>query len=136
MWARVAEFMLACWLAMSPFIFRHSAEHWPLWASDFVCAMAVAALSLLSYWQPTRWAHRLTNKKGYPPRHALGGVTTLAADFNSDGRPDILGANHSGSYQAVELWLNGAAPLPKKGVPHPSRPADRCGKGTPRGCRG
>lgn len=36
----------------------------------------------------------------------------LAGDFdgdgklNGDGRPDILGANHSGPFQPVELWLN------------------------------
>jgi hypothetical protein len=28
------------------------------------------------------------------------------ADFNGDGRPDILGANHGGSHQTVEVWLN------------------------------
>lgn len=29
MWARVVEVMLGCWLAVSPFVFRHSAdERW------------------------------------------------------------------------------------------------------------
>jgi len=27
-------------------------------------------------------------------------------DVNGDGRTDIVGANHSGSCQPVELWLN------------------------------
>ena len=35
-----------------------------------------------------------------------GSHDILTADFNGDGRPDILGANHGGDYQAVELWLS------------------------------
>lgn len=35
-----------------------------------------------------------------------GSHDILVADFNSDGRLDILGANHGGSYHPVELWLN------------------------------
>jgi len=33
-----------------------------------------------------------------------GSHDILVADFNGDGRPDILGANHGGAYQPVELW--------------------------------
>lgn len=60
MWARVVEFMLAVWLAMSPFIFRHSDSAVVLWASDFACAGLVATFALLSYWNPARHAHLLT----------------------------------------------------------------------------
>ena len=28
------------------------------------------------------------------------------ADFDGDDRPDILGANHAGAHQPIELWLN------------------------------
>jgi len=35
-----------------------------------------------------------------------GSHDILVADFNGDGRPDILGANHGGPRQPVELWLN------------------------------
>lgn len=60
MWSRVIEFALACWLAMSPFIFQHSGDdaRW-LWTNDFAMAIIVATLALLSYWPPTHWAHLL-----------------------------------------------------------------------------
>lgn len=60
MWARVVEFMLAVWLALSPLIFQHDDRAWLLWGSDFTCAALVAALALLSYYEPTRNAHLLT----------------------------------------------------------------------------
>ena len=59
MWARVVEFMLACWLAASPFIFSHSEEAIVLWWSDYLCAALVGTFALLSYWRPTRHAHLL-----------------------------------------------------------------------------
>ncbi len=57
MWARVVEVMLGCWLAASPFIFRHSAEDRMLWFSDLLSALAVMVLALLSFWRPLRFAH-------------------------------------------------------------------------------
>jgi hypothetical protein len=57
MWTRVVEVMLGCWLAVSPFIFRHPASEWKLWANDLACACAVVALALLSCWPPLRHAH-------------------------------------------------------------------------------
>ena len=36
-----------------------------------------------------------------------GSYDIVAADLNGDGRTDLLGANHGGSYQPVELWRNG-----------------------------
>jgi multisubunit Na+/H+ antiporter MnhF subunit len=57
MWARVIEVMLGCWLAMSPFIFRHSAEDRVLWFNDLFAAMVVIMLALVSFWSPLRFAH-------------------------------------------------------------------------------
>lgn len=57
MWARVIEFMLGCWLALSPFIFGHSADVKHLWWNDLGCAVAVSALALISFWRPLRYAH-------------------------------------------------------------------------------
>lgn len=57
MWARVIEIMIGCWLAISPFIFRHAAEEKALWWNDLGCAVAVIVLALLSFWRPLRYAH-------------------------------------------------------------------------------
>jgi hypothetical protein len=57
MWARVVEVMIGCWLAMSPFIFRHPADQGALWANDLLCALGVVGLALLSLWPPLRHAH-------------------------------------------------------------------------------
>ncbi len=35
-----------------------------------------------------------------------GSHDIIAHDMNGDGRPDVLGANHGGPFQPVELWLN------------------------------
>lgn len=59
MWSRVIEFMLACWLAVSPFVFQHADDALVLWTSDFAVATLVATLALISYWRPTRYAHLL-----------------------------------------------------------------------------
>lgn len=59
MWARVIEFMLACWLAVSPFVFRHAADATLLWANDLTCSVMLAALALSSFHQRMRRAHLL-----------------------------------------------------------------------------
>ena len=60
MWSRVVEFMLGCWLAISPFIFAHPADEPTLWATDWIAACVVIAFALLSYWRPLRHIHLLT----------------------------------------------------------------------------
>jgi hypothetical protein len=57
MWARVIEVMLGCWLALSPFIFRHAADQKALWINDLLCALAIITLALVSIWPPLRYAH-------------------------------------------------------------------------------
>jgi hypothetical protein len=60
MWARVVEFMLGCWLAISPFIFRHPADNFTLWATDWIAAGLVTLFALLSYWPPLKHIHLAT----------------------------------------------------------------------------
>jgi hypothetical protein len=60
MWARVVEFMLGCWLAVSPFVFAHYAESGRLTATDWTAASLVMVLALLSYWPPLVRIHLLT----------------------------------------------------------------------------
>ena len=57
MWARVIEFMLACWLAISPFVFRHGPEETWLWTNDLTASFVVAFLALLSFRHSLRRAH-------------------------------------------------------------------------------
>ncbi len=57
MWARVMEFALACWLALSPFIFRYEDEGYGLMANDLVCALLIMTMAFLSFWRPLEKAH-------------------------------------------------------------------------------
>jgi len=59
MWARIVEFMLACWLSLSPFILRYPPDEHFLWTSDLVCAALIACFSLLSFYHPLRKIHLL-----------------------------------------------------------------------------
>ena len=59
MWARILEFMLACWLAASPFILRYPPEETFFWTSDLACATLAALFALLSFWRPLRKIHLL-----------------------------------------------------------------------------
>ena len=58
MWARDVEVMLACWLAISPLVFRQDAGPW-LWWNDLICAGLVLVLALLSYVRGFGRAHIL-----------------------------------------------------------------------------
>lgn len=49
MWARIVEFMLACWLAISRFIFQYSPEESFFWKNDLVCASLIGLFALLSF---------------------------------------------------------------------------------------
>jgi hypothetical protein len=60
MWARVVEFMLGCWLGISPFVFRHPSDNATLWATDWIAACLVVLFALLSYWPPLSKIHLAT----------------------------------------------------------------------------
>lgn len=60
MWARVVEFMLAVWLAFSPFILRYSSQEPLMWANTLICAALIMLFALLSFWDPLRKIHLLT----------------------------------------------------------------------------
>ena len=60
MWPRQIEFMLGCWLMLSPFIFRHPSDALWLWVTDLSCGAAVLFLSLLSYARGYRYVHLAT----------------------------------------------------------------------------
>jgi hypothetical protein len=57
MWPRVVEVMMGCWLAVSPFVFRHPPGQNALWVRDLLCAGFVITLALLSFGRGTRHAH-------------------------------------------------------------------------------
>lgn len=57
MWARIVEVMLGCWLAVSPFIFRHNPADRTMWLNDLLSALAVVVFALVSFWRPLRLAH-------------------------------------------------------------------------------
>jgi SPW repeat len=57
MWARTVEFMLGCWIIISPFVFRHPADQSSLWVTDVSCGFAVVVISLLSYAPRLRYLH-------------------------------------------------------------------------------
>jgi SPW repeat len=60
MWARVAELMLGVWLVISPLVFRGTESVDSFAVRDLSFGAAVIALSLLSFWTHTRWAHLIT----------------------------------------------------------------------------
>lgn len=57
MWARVVEFMLACWLAISPFIFSYPKDALFYWYNDLITCSLIAFFSLASYHTPIRKLH-------------------------------------------------------------------------------
>lgn len=75
MWPRVVEVMLACWLAVSPFVFGHDPEAIALWGIDFAAALTVMTFSLLTYHR--RW--RLANVGTLAVAIALCGWGYVAA---------------------------------------------------------
>ncbi len=57
MWARVIEFMLACWLATSPFIFSFPDDAMLYWFIDFGCSAAIAFFAFTSFYDPLTKMH-------------------------------------------------------------------------------
>jgi hypothetical protein len=59
MWPRVAELVIAAWLAASPFVLAQEASPLgaPPWLSDVSCAGLIAACALLSFTRRFGWLH-------------------------------------------------------------------------------
>lgn len=57
MWARLIEIFFACWMMISPFIFRHDPAEEFLWASDIACGGLVLIFALLSFIDRLEKAH-------------------------------------------------------------------------------
>lgn len=57
MWPRVAELMLGLWLILTPLIFRGTEAIEQFVVRDVAAGTAIVAMSLLSFWRRTAWAH-------------------------------------------------------------------------------
>src|SRR5688500_15605034 len=59
MWPRLAELLIAAWLAASPFALRQEVSPLglPPWLSDMACAVLIAVCALLSFTRRLGWLH-------------------------------------------------------------------------------
>lgn len=57
MWSRVVEFMLGCWLAVSPFVFTPGEQGPESPLVIWLCSLLVIGFGLASYWHPLRHLH-------------------------------------------------------------------------------
>lgn len=57
MWARHFEVAIACWLAMSPFVFPGALAERRVWLTDLLLALAICCFALASYWRRLRYAY-------------------------------------------------------------------------------
>ncbi|NGX38982.1 MAG: hypothetical protein KR126chlam1_00300 [Chlamydiae bacterium] len=57
MWARVVEFMIAVWLAISPFIFGYPDQSFFYWTNDLICSSLIAFFALISFYTRLRKMH-------------------------------------------------------------------------------
>ena len=78
MWPRVVELMLACWLAVSPFVFRGTGSAAEYVVSSATAAALIVAASLASFWRPLRRASLAT---------LLCGIGVAAHGYLSAPRP-------------------------------------------------
>jgi hypothetical protein len=60
MWARIAEVLAGVWLMMTPVVFAGTESVEAFVARDIGAGLAIVALSLLSFWRRTPWAHLVT----------------------------------------------------------------------------
>ncbi|MBS0629771.1 MAG: hypothetical protein JSS30_06055 [Verrucomicrobia bacterium] len=49
--------MLACWLAISPFIFAYPGDATFFWVNDFITCTVIAFFSLISFYKPLKKMH-------------------------------------------------------------------------------
>ncbi len=57
MWARIIEFMLACWLSISPFTFGYPDNALFFWVNDLVCSSLIAFFALICYYEKLSKMH-------------------------------------------------------------------------------
>lgn len=106
-WARVVEIGLACWLAVSPFVFRHPTDDATWWLVDWTAAAVLFLAASASFWAPlrgVRWTSLavslgliafgyLMHSQELPPaalqNHISVGILLLMMAFvpNDAGRP-------------------------------------------------
>jgi uncharacterized membrane protein len=106
-WARIVEVGLACWLAVSPFVFRHPTENGLWWLVDWTAAAVLFLVATASFWAPlrrVRWVSLavsfgliafgyLMHQEELPPaalqNHITIGILLLMMAFvpNDAGRP-------------------------------------------------
>ena len=60
MWARVVEVLAGVWLMMTPLVFAGTESVEAFVRRDVGAGLAIVALSLLSFWRRTPWAHLVT----------------------------------------------------------------------------
>ena len=87
------------------------------WLPTASPVVAAADGESLARQSPLSFQHLVVDDQ--PPRNPW---VKLAGDFNGDGRPDILGANHGGPRHPVELWLS---QVPKRAAAGAGRAAVR-----------
>ena len=57
MWGRISEIVIACWLALSPFLLEKEETRNLHWMHAWVCAIFIAGFALLSFWRRFEKAH-------------------------------------------------------------------------------
>ncbi|MFG0330313.1 MAG: hypothetical protein ACF8PN_10480 [Phycisphaerales bacterium] len=85
MWARVFEIALACWIALSPFIFRYDGVAAGRWIHDFVIATLIMTFSCLSF-------HR-SFRRAYWVNIAIGLWLVGIGYFGFESPPPAMGQN-------------------------------------------
>lgn len=106
MWARMTELLLACWLAVSPFIFRDGDGATLHWITQLACAVLVATAALLSFHRRLRRAHLC---------HLVVALWLLGSAFTMAGSPPSPAAQNQ---MIVALLLGMLAIIPSRtGLP-------------------
>ena len=107
MWARILELALACWLAISPFVFHHSSQRPVLWYLDLIPAALIAAAALVCYHPRLRKAHLLQ----------LGIALSLLVRAFLQPETPSFGATQNHIIVGLLLGMLGIVPCPSSDPP-------------------